>query len=345
MADRFGRKPVLLLALALFCGASLACAVAVNVETLIAARALQAFGAAGVVTLPRAIVRDLYSGTRAANELSRIGAIMSFAPVVAPLLGGVVHVWLGWRANFLIITVTGVAATAWVWFSMPETLHQRSADPVSFVVIWKRYRTLLNDRLFRAHLGVAACSFAGLFAWISASAFVLQGLYGLTAFRFAVLYAVACLGSLVGGTIAATVVIRLGLTRTIGAGAAILAGSGIAMAAALASGLPPVEALVLTMFVYHTGLMLAMPSAIAGAVTPYPDMAGAACSLVGFAQQALAALVGVVVGYALGNSAWPLVIAVISMGLLSAVFWMLIRSASADADRVIAAQRSAAVKS
>lgn len=329
MADAFGRRPVLLSALALFCAASLVCAVAPDVETLIAARALQAFGAAGAVTLPRAVVRDLYAGARAANELSRMGAIMSFAPVVAPLLGGVVQVWLGWRANFLVIAATGIIATAVVWRSLPETLQRRSPDPISFVSVWRRYRALLRDRLFRAHLGVAACSYAGLFAWISGSAFVLQGLYGLTAFQFAVVYALACLGSLVGGTVAASVVVRLGLTRTIGTGCAVLAASGIAMAAALALGLPPVEALAVTMFGYHTGMMLAMPSAIAGAVTPYPEIAGAASSLVGFAQQASAALVGALVGYTLGNSPWPLVIAIISMGALSALFWVRIRNAEA----------------
>jgi DHA1 family bicyclomycin/chloramphenicol resistance-like MFS transporter len=338
MADRLGRKPTLLLALMLFCFASLVCAIVPTIESLIAARALQAFGAAGVVTLPRAIVRDLYTGTRAANELSRMGAIMSFAPVFAPLLGGLVQVWFGWRANFLVITATGIAATAFVWFSLPETLAQRSTEPLSVAIAWKRYRRVLNDRLFRAHLGVAACSFAGLFAWISGSAFVLQGLYGLTAFQFAVVYALACLGSLGGGMISATVVMRLGLNRTIGTGCALLVASGIAMAGALAAGLPAVEALVLTMFIYHTGMMLAMPAAIAGAVTPYPDIAGAACSLVGFAQQVTAALVGAAVGYALGssfsNSAWPLAIAVISMGGLSVVFWMQIRKAHATSERL-----------
>jgi DHA1 family bicyclomycin/chloramphenicol resistance-like MFS transporter len=337
-ADRLGRKPVLLLTLTLFCLASLACAIAPTIETLIAARALQAFGAAGVVTVPRAVVRDLYVGERAANELSRMGAIMSFAPVFAPLLGGLVQVWFGWRANFLVIAATGIAATAFVWLSLPETLPGRSTEPFSFAVVWKRYRRLLHDRLLRAHLGVAACSYAGLFAWISGSAFVLQGHYGLTAVQFAVAYAVACVGSLVGGTISATVVMRMGLSRTIGIGCFVLAASRVAMAGALAAGLPAVEALVVIMFIYHVGMMLAMPAAIAGAVTPYPDIAGAACSLVGFAQQVTAALVGAVVGYALSgsstNSAWPLAVALISMGGLSVAFWFSIRNAQAIGARV-----------
>ena len=89
ISDQYGRKPVLLLALVLFCGASALCSAAPNIETLIIARTLQAIGGSGAIVLPRAIVRDLYEGDRAGRELSRIGAVMSVAPVVAPLVGGI----------------------------------------------------------------------------------------------------------------------------------------------------------------------------------------------------------------------------------------------------------------
>jgi DHA1 family bicyclomycin/chloramphenicol resistance-like MFS transporter len=344
MADRFGRKPVLLLALALFCAASLACAFAPNIWMLIAARALQALGGAGIVVLPRAIVRDLYSGSRAARELSRMGAIMAVAPIAASLLGGVVHVEFGWRANFVIIVAIALVATAIVWFLLPETLQRRAPDSISIKRILHTYRTLLSDRTFRAHLGIAACSYAGLFAWISGSPFVLQGLHGMSPFQFSVVYAVACVGSLVGGTIAATIVPRLGLTRTVGVGAIALAAGGVAMMVGVALGHAPVTSLVFTMFVYHVGLMLAMPSAIAGAMTPFPDCAGTASSLVGFVQQVLAAFVGAVVGHALGGSAWPLAIAIMSMGVLSIAFWAPLRAAQSKTNRRREAPRSAPAK-
>src|SRR6516164_5308031 len=95
ISDRWGRRPVLLVALALFCAASLACAAASTIETLIVARMLQALGGSGAIVLPRAIVRDLYVGRQAGRELSRIGAIMSFAPAIAPLIGGLVQIGFG----------------------------------------------------------------------------------------------------------------------------------------------------------------------------------------------------------------------------------------------------------
>jgi MFS transporter, DHA1 family, multidrug resistance protein len=330
ISDRCGRKPVLLMALGLFCAASLACAAAPNIQTLIAARALQALGGAGAIVLPRAIVRDLYAGERAGRELSRMGAIMSFAPVVAPLLGAIVQIGFGWRANFVVIVGVGLLATIIAWRSMPETLNRRSAQPISIISILQGYRTLASNRAFLAHLGIVACSYAGLFAWISGSPFVLQDLYGLSAFWFAVAFATACIGSLAGAALAASVVMRIGLDLTIGLGTLALAAGGLAMITSVALGLPPVVSLVLSMMLYHTGLMLAMPQAIAGAMTPFSDRAGAASSLIGLVQQTSAALLGALVGHTLGQTAWPLAVAIAMMGCLSLALWAASRSARGE---------------
>jgi DHA1 family bicyclomycin/chloramphenicol resistance-like MFS transporter len=101
ISDRYGRKPVLLIALLIFCGASAACAGAPSIEWLIVARILQALGGSGTIVLARAIVRDLYAAERAGRELSRMGAIMSIAPVLAPLLGSLVQVTSAGGQTFL----------------------------------------------------------------------------------------------------------------------------------------------------------------------------------------------------------------------------------------------------
>jgi DHA1 family bicyclomycin/chloramphenicol resistance-like MFS transporter len=331
VSDRFGRRPALLLALALFCAASLACAAAPTIEMLIAARGLQALGAAGVVLLPRAIVRDLHAGAQAGRELSRIGAIMSFAPVIAPLIGGVVQETFGWRANFIVIVGVGIAAAAMVWRSLPETLQRPAAGPVRLAATLRDCRVLLGDRMFVAHAGILGCSYAVVFAWISGSPFVLQNLYGLSPFAFSIAYAVACGGALAGGSIAASLAMRIGLDRTMALGAVCLAAGGLAMMVCLALGWPPVPSLVLSMVVCHAGNMLATPQAVAGALTPFPHCAGTASSLLGLVQQISAALVGTLVGLALGRSAWPLAIAIALMGCVSVALWAASRRARADA--------------
>jgi DHA1 family bicyclomycin/chloramphenicol resistance-like MFS transporter len=252
---------------------------------------------------------------------------MSVAPVAAALLGGIVQTAFGWRANFIIIVGIGLVAAMAVWRSLPETLHPPSANPFSIVRIVSGYRGLLRNRAFVAHLGIVAASYSGLFAWISGSPFVLQDLYGLSAFGFAAAFAIACVGSLAGAAVAALVVMRIGLDLTIGLGTLALAGGGLAMVVSLALGWPPITSLVLSMALYHTGLMLAMPQAVAGAVTPFPDRAGTASSFVGVVQQTSAALLGMVVGYTLGQSAWPLAGAIAAMGCLSFVLWAGSRSA------------------
>jgi DHA1 family bicyclomycin/chloramphenicol resistance-like MFS transporter len=326
ISDRYGRKPVLLMALVLFCAASLACAVASNIETLIVARALQALGGSGAIVLPRAIVRDLYTGRRAGRELSRMGAIMSFAPVFAPLIGGIVQAWFGWRANFIIIVAIGITTIVITWLSLPETLHRRPADPIAMVNILQSYGKFASNRAFLSNLGIVALSYAGLFAWISGSPFVLQDLYGLSAFSFSVAFAVACTGSLLGAAIAASLVMRIGMDRTIGLGAFALAAGGLSMITSLALGLSSVTSFVLSMALYHAGLMFVMPQAIACAMMPFADRAGTASSLIGFVQQISAALLGAIVGHALGQSAWPLAGALATTGCLSLALWASSRS-------------------
>jgi DHA1 family bicyclomycin/chloramphenicol resistance-like MFS transporter len=325
ISDRWGRKPVLLAALVLFCAASLVCAAAPNIESLIVARAFQALGASGPILLPRAIVRDLHAGEQAARELSRVSAIMSFVPVIAPLVGGIVQSAFGWRATFIVIVGIGLISTVIAWRSLPETLTLRRAQPMSIADLLRAYRRFAGDRAFLAHLGIAACSYAGMFAWISGSPFVLQRVYGLSAFGFSIAFATACIGSLVGGAIAASLVVRLGLDRTIGVGTLALAAGGLIMVASVVLGFASVPSLVMAMAIYHVGHMLAMPQAIAGAITPFPDGAGMASSVVGVMQQALAALVGAVVGYLLGQSALPMAAALAAMGCLSLVLWAFTR--------------------
>ncbi len=338
LADRHGRKPVLMGAMALYCAASLACALSTSIEMLIAARALQALGGSGGIVLARAIVRDLYSGARAGRELSLIGAVMALAPVLAPLVGGVLQTGFGWRSVFFTLVGGGLLGAAIVWPLMPETLALRAAEPVSPATMFRSFRVVARNGAYLAYLGLASTSFAGLFAWISGASFVLQYLYGLTPFQFGVAFAIGSVGYMVGTTLAARLVMRHGVDATLGVGAAAMAAGGLSMAMAVALGLTSAASLVLPMALYLAGLGMVLPQSIAGAMTPFPERAGAASALLGFVQQSLAALCGAAVGALLGSSAWPLAGAVAAMGCATLGLWILTRALRARA----VAQRSAA---
>jgi DHA1 family bicyclomycin/chloramphenicol resistance-like MFS transporter len=333
VSDRYGRKPVLMAALAFFCLASLICASAWSIETLIAARVLQALGACGSTVLARAIVRDLHEGRQAARVLSLMATIFGIAPVIAPLIGGGLQHAFGWRSAFVFIFAAGVLAIVAAQLLLPETLRARPSERFALRDLWQSYGVIARDRSFRIHLGVLVLSYCGLFAWISASAFVLQDVYGVSPFGFAVIFALAGFGYLIGTSAAAAIVMRRGIERMIGLGAGVLGAGGLLMAAAVALWPAEPAALALPFAIYLAGLGLTMPQAMAGALQPFPERAGAAASLMGFSQQTAAALIGALIGHALGSSAWPLVLGVTVMGCATLALWLVTERARAEADR------------
>jgi DHA1 family bicyclomycin/chloramphenicol resistance-like MFS transporter len=325
LSDRHGRKPVLIGAIALYCLASLLCSLSVSIEMLIGARVLQALGGCGGIVLARAIVRDLYAGARAGRELSLIGSVMALAPVLAPIVGGILQTAFGWRSVFATLVVAGIAGISIVWLLLPETLARRAEEPVSLASMFSSYRLVARNGAYLAYLGLATTSYAGLFAWISGASFVLQNLYGLSPFTFGFVFALGSIGYMIGSTTAARTVLRLGLDGTIGFGGVALTVGGLGMVAAVGFGLTSAFSLVLPMAVYLAGLGMVLPQSIAGAMTPFPERAGAASALLGFIQQVVAALSGVAVGQLLGASAWPLVTTVALMGGATLLLWIATR--------------------
>ena len=324
VSDRHGRKPVLIGAIALYCAASLACALSTSIEMLIVARAFQALGGSGGIVLTRAIVRDIYSGAHAGRELSVIGSVMALAPVLAPIVGGLIQTAFGWRVTFLALVGAGFVGGGVVWRLLPETLNIR-AEPVSLPSMLRSYRIVGRNPAYLAYLAITSASYAGLFAWISGSAFVLQDLYGLAPFDFGVAFALGSVGYMTGSVIAARLVIRLGLDGVLGFGGCACAGGGLAMVTAVAYGLTSSMSLVIPMAVYLAGLGMVLPQGIAGAMTPFPERAGAASSLFGFVQQTAAAVCGATVGWFLGQSAWPLAAGVAVMGFVTLGLWLTTR--------------------
>ena len=187
------------------------------------------------------------------------------------------------------------------------------------------FASVLAHRSFLAHLGIMITTFVGLYAWVSGSSIVIQGIYGLSPLAFGATYAVGSSGYLLGTNIAARVVMRHGLDRMIGIGTAIMAAGGLTMAAVVALGLTHVIWLVAGMTIYLTGMGLSMPQTMAGAVTPFPDRAGTASSVLGFSQQSSASIAAAIIGAYLGRSAWPVAGTVAAMGCLAFAFWMVTR--------------------
>jgi MFS transporter, DHA1 family, multidrug resistance protein len=326
VSDRFGRRPVLLIALALYGVASIACVLAQSIDALIAARFVQGLGGAGSVVLARAVVRDIYSGVRAGRELSLMGSIMALAPIVAPMIGGLLQTAFGWRACFILLVTFAIVAGAAAAWLLPETLPKRTPGPFSLRSMGALYRSVLVHRGFLANLGIMTTTFIALFAWVSGAPIVMQGtVYGLTPLVFGITYAMGAGGYMVGTFIASRIVMRFGLDRTMGIGAVAMAAGGLVMIVVLALGLANVTWFVGAMTIFLAGMGFTLPMAMAGALTPFPDRAGTASSLMGFTQQTGAALAAGGIGFYLGNSAWPVAVTVASMGCAACLIWAFTR--------------------
>jgi DHA1 family bicyclomycin/chloramphenicol resistance-like MFS transporter len=325
VSDRIGRRPVLLAALVAYAVATVGCAVAASIDALIALRFVQALGGAGAIVLARAVVRDLYSGVRAGRELSLMGAITGVAPIVAPVIGGGLQTFFGWRATFVVLVICALVIGATAARLLPETLRERPKTAFSLREMAGLYRSVAVHPGFLANLAILTASFVGLFAWISGAPVVMQSaVYGLSPFAFGVTFAVGAAGYVLGTLLAARIVIRFGLDRLIGLGTA-------AMALVVALALSHVLWFVGAMTLYLAGIGFALPSTMAGALTPFPDRAGTASSVMGLVQQLGAAITAAAVGAYLGHSAWPVAAVVAAMGCVSFAIWLSTRRVRAAA--------------
>jgi DHA1 family bicyclomycin/chloramphenicol resistance-like MFS transporter len=329
LSDRYGRRPVLLTAITLYLASTLACAAAQSADLLIAARLLQGVSGSGAIVLTRAIVRDVHSGVQAARELSLMGSISAIAPIIGPMIGGILQTGFGWRANFICMSAAGLIALLLAAWLLPETLRRRDrAGSLSFFTMVRSYGAVARHRGFLMYLGIITTTYAGLFAWVSGASVVLQGVYGLSAVAFGFTFALGAAGYMLGAMLATRLVLRLGLDRTIGVGVLVITAGGLSLALAVATGVPGLW-LVAAMALYLAGVGLAMPQAMAGALTPFPDRAGTAASLMGLVQQAVAAIAAGVLGAYLVQSAWPVTGVVVAMSCLTFLLWVLRRAAPA----------------
>lgn len=325
LSDRIGRKPVLMFGLGLFAVATLACAIAVSIDMLIGARFLQALGASGPIVLGRAMVRDLYEGPRAGQELARMGMIMGVVPAVAPVLGGFLQDAFGWRSTFIASLVFGTALALWISIALPETLRKKLDEPMSVVAIFKGFGILLQNRAYRAYVGLVSLAYGGLFAFISGSSFVLMNIYGLTPVQFGLSFALGVLGFISGTIIAQRFVKKLGLDGVIRLGVMCLAGGGTIMLLLTLIGTGSSLEITIPMGLYAMGVGLTMPQGQAAAMMPFPERAGAASSFLGLFQMLFAAFVGLLIGRLLSDSALPLPIVITVIGVAALLLFQLTR--------------------
>lgn len=332
LSDRFGRRPVLIFGITIYCLASIACFLSTTIEGLILARFFQAFGACSGPVLGRAIVRDVYGQERAAQMLAYIGSAMALAPAVAPLIGGYLQIWYGWQANFMVISLFALILIILVVMLIQETNPHINPEALQVRRIFGNYLELFRHREYMGYVLLNSFIFSGLFAFISGSSFVFIDVFGLTPDLYGICFGI-CVGGFITGTLIAGKLSRkLGSLLMLRYGSLLSLVSGALLASvALGGGVGPVS-VVAPMFVFMVSVGIVMPNSMAGAIGPFPKMAGAASAMMGFLQMAIAASVGVSVGLLDNGTQMPMVLAIAAMGALTFVSYVVFIHAKTCSD-------------
>lgn len=306
LSDRFGRKPPLYVALAVFAFASLACAFAHSAYALTAWRLLQALGGSAGMVITRAMVRDRCTAREAARAFSLLILVMGLAPILAPLLGGWVSVHLGWRAIFLLLALFAGLLLLAVRAGLEESHDIRHEPPLHLGRVLAEYRDLFANRSFLGFSLSGGFAMAGMFAYIAGSPFVFIQLGGISQADFGWFFGANALGFVVASQVNARVLksrepARL-LRRAVWAPllAALLAAGVTAM------GVFSLQLILAGIFVYVGSLGFIVPNATACALATHGQQAGAASALMGALQFALATLAGTGISLCHDGSARPL---------------------------------------
>ncbi len=306
VADRIGRRPVLLMGLAMYNAASIGCLLAGDIVTLVAWRVLQGAALAAAVVCARAIVRDLYEPTEGAQVMALALSGLGVIAIAGPLLGGSAALLCGWRGALAVVAVAGALTLAFVAWRVPETLPARApeaAPPSTLMATWWR---IARHPVFVSWSLLVACTYGGLFTLLAASSFVYIDILGLSPVAYGAAMAAGSLSYLAGAFLCRRWIAHHGLAGAVRRGAVFSLAGGALMAAGAAAGLHAVWAVLVPHCLFAFGHGIHQPCGQAGVVGPFPRAAGAASALAGLVLALVAFGVGRWLGVALDGTLRPM---------------------------------------
>ncbi|MFB7589156.1 Bcr/CflA family multidrug efflux MFS transporter [Streptomyces sp. NPDC056169] len=320
MSDKWGRRRPLLIGMVVYVLATAVCALAPTAELLIGFRLLQGLAGAAGIVIARAVVRDLYDGVEMARFFSTLMLISGVAPIIAPLIGGQILRITDWRGVFYVLTVIGILLTLVVWRFLGETLPPERRHEGGVGDALRTMRGLLADRVFTGYMLAGGLAFAALFAYISASPFVVQEIYGASPQTFSLLFGLNSIGLVVVGQINGKLLVgRVSLDKALGWGLGIILLAALALLLMTSGvfgevGLVPIAA---GLFVLMSAMGLAMPNTNAQALMRTPHAAGSASALLGTSSFLVGAVASPLVGIAGEHTAVPMAVVQLTCAALS----------------------------
>ncbi|MEV7279542.1 multidrug effflux MFS transporter [Streptomyces sp. NPDC093111] len=327
MSDKWGRRRPLLVGMVVYVLATAVCALAPSAGLLIGFRLLQGLAGAAGIVIARAVVRDLYDGVEMARFFSTLMLISGVAPVVAPLIGGQILRITDWRGVFYVLTGVGIVLTLVVWRFLHESLppERRHAGGVGEAL--RTMRSLLADRVFAGYMLAGGLAFAVLFAYISASPFVVQEIYGASPQTFSLLFGVNSVGLVAVGQINGRLLVgRVSLDKVLGWGLGIILLASVALLLMTTGvfGEPGLTAVAAGLFVLMSAMGLALPNTQAQALMRTPHAAGSASALLGSSSFLIGAVASPLVGIAGETTAVPMAVVQVCCAVAAGACFLLL---------------------
>ena len=320
IADRYGRRPVLFVALAAYIALSIACALAASFEALVALRAAQGFCAAGIVALPPAIIRDRVGGDRMARMMSLIFVIFLLVPAIAPSIGqGVIELFGDWRWIFAVMAGAGLAMTGWVYHRLPETLHASDRQEIRLARIVRNMTSAVTLRETIGYTLGSALVFGGLFGFINSSQQLIGEAFG-AGDAFPLIFAICAACMAASNWSNSRIVEKFGARRV--SHAALFVFIAVAAAQLWFASQPDESLWTFVPLMAANMSLLGFIGANFGSIAlqPFRHIAGAASSAQGFLRMTSGAALGAAIGYSYDGTARPLALALLVTAVLSLAF-------------------------
>jgi DHA1 family bicyclomycin/chloramphenicol resistance-like MFS transporter len=316
-ADQFGRKPPLYVGLAIFLVGTLGCALAPTIGALVAARLVQGLGAATVMVVPRAIIRDLHTGPEATRMMAMVMLVISVSPMLAPLAGSGLMLVGSWRLIFAVLALAGVLSLALTGFVLPETLEADRRTPARPRVLARGFWRLLRDPAFMGLTLIGGFSMSSFFVFIASASFVYTQEFGLSPTGFSLAFALNAVGFFGASQMAASLGERFGMARVVGTAVAAFAAVTTLLFLVALAGHATLPVIIAMLFVGNAFLGVVMPTTMVMALDPHPDIAGLASSLGGTLQMVIGGAMMALAGPFFDGTAVPMLGAIALAGLLA----------------------------
>jgi DHA1 family bicyclomycin/chloramphenicol resistance-like MFS transporter len=322
VSDMVGRKPPLYFGLGLFAVGSVGCALAPDIHTLVAMRFVQGLGACACSVVPRAVVRDLYTGHQALRLMSTLMLVFSVSPILAPLAGSLLIEWQGWRSTFWFMLAAGLLGLVLIATQVNETRPPEQRVGSSWHQAWRGYLTLLRDRHFLGLVLIGAFGIASFFAYLANSSFVLIDHYGLTPRQYSIVFAANAASFIGMSQLTARLGRRFGMVRMVRHATTGYAATMALLLVLFLLGHDQMAVLLVLLFVGYGFLGLVIPTTAILALEEHGPIAGTASALMGTLQFATGAVVMAVVGLFVDGTGLPMVAGIAGSAFMA---WVLVR--------------------